>query len=85
MKESDNKGRAKRITYIMLSLISLVCLGMWLFACLFACGQLYDTYDLWVYLSGAPVAVAIIIALLAAFIGFLVAAIRVRKRDETEE
>lgn len=85
MKESKSKGKAKKITYIMLSLISLACLGIWLFACLFACGQLYDTYDLWVYLSGAPVAVAIIIALLAAFIGFLVAAICVRKMDEMEE
>ena len=70
------KTRAKRITFIMLSLISLACLGMWLFACLFAVGQLYDTYDLLVYLSDAPIAVAIIIGLFAAFVGFLVAAIK---------
>ena len=62
----------------MLSLMSLFCLGMWLFACLFACGQLYDTYDIWVYFSDAPVAVAIIIGLLAAFICFIVAAIKTK-------
>ena len=72
------KMHAKRITFIMLSLISLVCLVIWLFACLFAVGQLYDTYDLWVYLSDAPIAVAIIIALFAAFVGFLVAAIKTK-------
>ena len=70
--------RAKRITFIILSLISLVCLVIWLFACLFAAGQLYSAYDLWEYLSDAPIAVAIIIGLLAAFVGFLVAAIRTK-------
>jgi hypothetical protein len=55
---------------------------MWLLACLFACGQLYDTYDLWEYISGAPIAVAIIIGLLASFIGFLAAAIRVKAEGE---
>jgi hypothetical protein len=34
--------------------------------------------DLWDYLSDAPIAVAIIIGLLAAFVGFLVAAIRTK-------
>jgi hypothetical protein len=55
---------------------------MWLLACLFACGQLYDTYDLREYISDAPIAVAIIIGLLASFIGFLAAAIRVKAEGE---
>ena len=55
---------------------------MWLLACLFACGQLYDTYDLWEYISDAPGAVAIIIGLLASFIGFSAAAIRVKAEGE---
>ena len=79
------KTRAKRITFIMLSLISLACLVMWLFACLFAVGQLYDTYDLWVYLSNAPIAVAIITGLFAAFVGFLVAAIKTKPKDDVQK
>jgi hypothetical protein len=55
---------------------------MWLLACIFACGQLYDTYDLWKYISDAPGAVAIIIGLLASFIGFSAAAIRVKAEGE---
>lgn len=55
---------------------------MWLLACLVACGQLYDTYDLWKYISDAPGAVAIIIGLLASFIGFSAAAIRVKAEGE---
>ena len=76
------KTRAKRITFIMLSLLSLVCLVIWLFACLFAVGQLYNTYDLWIYLSDAPIAVAIIIGLFAAFVGFLMAAIKTKTDEE---
>ena len=75
------KTRAKRITFILLSLISLFCLVVWLFACLFAAGQLYDTYDLWVYISDAPAAVLIIIGLFAAFVGFLIAAIRTKDKE----
>lgn len=74
------KTRTKRIIYIILSLISLFCLVCWLFACLFAVGQLYNTYDLWMYMSDAPVAVLIIIVLFAAFAGFLIAAIRTREK-----
>ena len=74
------KTRTKRIIYIILSLISLFCLVFWLFACLFAVGQLYNTYDLWMYMSDAPVAVLIIIVLFAAFAGFLIAAIRTREK-----
>ena len=69
----------------MLSLISLFCLILWLSACLFAVGQLYNTYDLWIYLSDAPFAVLIIVVLFAAFIGFLVAAIRTNDKKEQEE
>lgn len=74
------KTHVKRITFILLSLISLFCLVVWLFACLFAAGQLYNTYDLWVYISDAPVAVLIIIGLFTAFAGFLIAAIRTKDK-----
>ena len=81
-KPNIKKAKAKRIAYIVLSILSLAGLCMWLLACLFACGQLYDTYDLWEYISGAPIAVAIIIGLLASFIGFLAAAICVKAEGE---
>ena len=81
-KPKTQKAKAKRIIYIMLSILSLIGLCMWLLACLFACGQLYDTYDLWKYISDAPGAVAIIIGLLASFIGFSAAAIRVKAEGE---
>ena len=81
-KPNIKKAKAKRIAYIVLSILSLAGLCMWLLACLFACGQLYDTYDLWKYISDAPGAVAIIIGLLASFIGFLAAAIRVKAEGE---
>ena len=81
-KPKTQKAKAKRIAYIVLSILSLAGLCMWLIACLFACGQLYDTYDLWEYISDAPGAVAIIIGLLASFIGFSAAAIRVKAEGE---
>ena len=81
-KSKTQKAKAKRIIYIMLAIFSLIGLCIWLLACLFACGQLYDTYDLWEYISDAPGAVAIIIGLLASFIGFLAAAIRVKAEGE---
>ena len=81
-KSKTQKAKAKRIIYIMLAILSLAGLCMWLLACLFACGQLYDTYDLWEYISDAPIAVAIIIGLLASFIGFLAAAICVKAEGE---
>ena len=76
------KKKPSRLTLIMLSLISLFCLLFWLFACLFAVGQLYDTYDLKVYFTDAPVAVLITAALFAAFVGFLVAAIKAKSRKK---
>ena len=81
-KPNIKKAKAKRIAYIVLSILSLAGLCMWLLACLFACGQLYDTYDLWKYISDALGAVAIIIGLLASFIGFSAAAIRVKAEGE---
>ena len=81
-KPKTQKAKVKRIIYIMLAILSLIGLCIWLLACLFACGQLYDTYDLWEYISDAPGAVAIIIGLLASFIGFSAAAIRVKTEGE---
>ena len=74
------KSIKKRIGFVILGIILLLCLGVWLIACLFACGQLYDTYDLWVYIKDAPVAVAIIVVLFAGAVASFVAAIRTRDR-----
>ena len=76
------KARTKRIFFILLAIFFLLCLGMWLLACLFATGQLYDSYDLWVYMADAPVAVLIIVALFAGFVGSIVAAIRVKDKQQ---
>ena len=70
--------------FIMLSLISFIMFFMWLFACLFAVGQLYNTYNLWEYFIEAPLATFILAALFAAFVGFLIAAIRVKDRDKSK-
>ena len=70
---------AKRIIFIVLGIFMLFCTGFWLMACLFAVGQLYDTYNLWVYLKDAPVAVAILVGLLAAAVVFFVLAFKVKK------
>lgn len=71
---------SKRIKFILLGIALLISLGFWLIACLFACGQLYNTYDLWVYMSDAPVAVAIIIVLFVGAIASFVVAIRARNK-----
>ena len=75
------KKNSKRISFILLGIALLISLGFWLIACLFACGQLYDTYDLWVYISDAPIAVAIIIALFAGAVASFVAAIRAKDKQ----
>lgn len=72
------KMNSKRIGLILLGIALLMSMGFWLIACLFACGQLYDTYDLWMYISDAPVAVAIIIALFVGAVASFVAAIRTK-------
>ena len=76
------KMNSKRIGFILLGIALLISLGFWLIACLFACGQLYNTYDLWFYLSDAPVAVLIIIVLFAGSIASFVAAIRAKKKSD---
>ena len=74
------KKRSKKICLFLLSLLLLICLGIWLIACLFACGQLYDTYDLWEYMSDAPIAVLIIIVLFAGSVASFVAALRIKDK-----
>ena len=76
------KMNSKWIGFILLGIALLISLGFWLIACLFACGQLYNTYDLWVYIKDAPVAVLIIIALFAGSIASFVAAVRVKKKSD---
>ena len=75
---------AKKLLLILLALFFLLCFGVWLIACLFATGQLYDSYDLWKYLADAPVAVLILVGLLAAAIASLVAAIRIKDYEASE-
>ena len=75
------KNLKKRIGFIILGIVLLMCLGIWLIACLFACGQLYDTYDLWEYIKDAPVAVLIIAVLFAGSIASFLAAIRAKEKQ----
>ena len=74
------KTRTKRVFFILLAIFFLFCLGIWLLACMFATGQLYNSYNIWIYMSDAPVAVLIIVALFAAFVASIVAAIRVKDK-----
>ena len=76
------KMNSKRIGFILLGIALLISLGFWLIACLFACGQLYNTYYLWVYIKDAPVAVLIIIALFAGSVASFVAAVRAKKKSD---
>ena len=74
------KTKTKRILLILLSAFFLICLLIWLAACLFAAGQLYDTYNLWTYLTDAPAAVLIMLVLLAGTVLPVVAAVRIRDK-----
>ena len=76
------KMNSKRIGFILLGIALLISLGFWRIACLFACGQLYNTYDLWIYIKDAPVAVLIIIVLFAGSIASFVAAIRAKNKSD---
>ena len=76
------KMNSKRIGFILLGIALLRSLGFWLIACLFACGQLYNTYDQWIYIKDAPVAVLIIIVLFAGSIASFVAAIRAKNKSD---
>ena len=74
------KTKTKRILLILLSAFFFLFLLIWLAACLFAAGQLYDTYNLWTYLTDAPVAVLIMLVLLAGTVLPVVAAVRIRDK-----
>ena len=78
----------KRIVLILLGILMLVGFLIWLMACLFAVGQLYDTYNLWIFLKEAPVAGLVLAALLGASCALFVLAFRVKKphaaKAETE-
>ena len=77
MKKNLKKG----VGFIILGIVLLMCLGIWLIACLFACGQLYDTYNLWVYIKDAPVAALIIVVLFAGSIASFLVAIRAKEKQ----
>ena len=74
------KTRGKRIALIVTAIFLLICDSMWLLACLFAVGQLYNTYDLRMYLSEAPVAVVILIGLFVAAVLCVVRAITLKDK-----
>lgn len=82
-REAKMKTRGKRIALIVTAIFLLICDCMWLLACLFAVGQLYDTYDLMAYLGEAPVAAIILIGLFAAAVFCVVRAITLKGKDDT--
>lgn len=71
----------KKILLIVLGVFFLLSFGVWLMACLFAVGQLYDTYNLWAYLKEAPVAVLVLAGLLGAAAVMFVLAFKVKKPE----
>lgn len=70
--------KVKRVFLVIMGIFFLLCLGIWLMACLFAAGQLNDSYNLWDYFSDAPVSVLIVIGLGAASVASFVGAVRAR-------
>lgn len=79
------KTRGKRIALIVIAIFLLIFDSMWLMACLFAVGQLYDTYDLRVYLSEAPIALIILIGLFAAAVFCVVRAITLKDKGGSDD
>lgn len=68
-----------RIALIILSIVALLCSVMWFFACAFASGQLYDSYNMWQFFIQAPAASLILIGLLA--LSVLLFVLGVRKKS----
>lgn len=68
-----------KIGLIILSVLFLIGFMLWLMACLFAVGQLHNTYNLFIYFKESPIAVLILVFLLGASIASLVAAVRLKK------
>lgn len=79
------KTRGKRIALIVTAIFLLIFDSMWLMACLFAVGQLYNTYDLKVYLSEAPIAVVILIGLFVAAVLCVVRAFTLKDKEKGNE
>jgi hypothetical protein len=79
------KTRGKRIALIVTAIFLLIFDSMWLMACLFAVGQLYNTYDLKVYLSEAPIAVVILIGLFVAAVLCVVRAVTLKDKEKGNE
>lgn len=79
------KTRGKRIALIVIAIFLLIFDSMWLMACLFAVGQLYDTYDLRVYLSEAPIALIVLIGLFAAAVFCVVRAITLKDKGGNDK
>ncbi len=75
----------KTIILILLGLFMLLCAFVWFMACLFACGQLYNTYDLFTYFTDAPIAVGILLILVGAAVALFVVAFRTAKHKDKKE
>ena len=69
----------KRILLILASIIVLLCDGMWFLACVFASGQLYDSYEMWKFFIHAPIATLILLVLLALSVFLFVLAVKRKK------
>ena len=53
-----------RVVLTVLALFLFIAAGTWFLACLFAAGQLYNSYDLWQFFWEAPLAALILAGLL---------------------
>jgi len=70
----------KRVILLLLAVFFVLCMCVWIAACLFAAGQLNDSYNLWTYFSEAPVSVLIAACLLGAAIACIVGASKICKK-----
>ena len=61
-----------RVVLTILALFLFIAAGTWLLACLFASGQLYNSYNLWQFFWDAPLAALILVGLLGSSVGLAV-------------
>ena len=65
-------NRWVRILLTVLALFLFIGAGTWLLACLFAAGQLYNSYNLWQFFWDAPLAALILVGLLGSSVALAV-------------
>ena len=61
-----------RVLLTILAVFLFIAAGTWVLACLFAAGQLYNSYNLWQFFWNAPVASLILVGLLGSCIALVV-------------